>query len=134
MKIGELSERTGVPTRMLRYYEDQGLLHSERSANGYRSYGEDAVARAIEVRGLITSGLSSRLVKAVLEMRAHCGETRAEACSLDFARALLDELVQLETRIQCLTASRDTVLGFLERSPHAALVDETRRTLRARLP
>ncbi len=38
MKIGELSRRTGVPTRMLRYYEEQGLLRPERADNGYRSY------------------------------------------------------------------------------------------------
>ena len=53
MKIGELSERTGIPTRMLRYYEEQGLLASERSANGYRSYDEDDVERATRARGLV---------------------------------------------------------------------------------
>jgi MerR family regulatory protein len=36
LRIGELSRRTGVPTRMLRYYEEQDLLHPERDANGYR--------------------------------------------------------------------------------------------------
>ena len=45
MKIGELSERTNVPTRMLRYYEEQGLLSSERRSNGYRDYPETAATR-----------------------------------------------------------------------------------------
>ena len=38
MKIGKLPERTAIPTRMLRYYEEQGLLRSGRDDNGYRSY------------------------------------------------------------------------------------------------
>ena len=35
MRIGELSRRTGIPTRMLRYYEEQGLMglmHDQVSA------------------------------------------------------------------------------------------------------
>ena len=38
MRIGELSRRTGVPARLLRYYEEQDLMHPERDSNGYRSY------------------------------------------------------------------------------------------------
>ncbi|MCX5095152.1 MerR family DNA-binding transcriptional regulator [Streptomyces sp. NBC_00365] len=37
MRIGELSRRTGVPTRILRYYEEQGLLGPERAPNGLHS-------------------------------------------------------------------------------------------------
>ncbi|MGX1372208.1 DNA-binding transcriptional MerR regulator [Streptomyces canus] len=43
MRIGELSRRTGVPTRLLRYYEEQDLLHPARDDNGYRSFDEAAV-------------------------------------------------------------------------------------------
>lgn len=38
MKIGELSARTGVSIRSLRYYEQQGLLAPARHENGYREY------------------------------------------------------------------------------------------------
>ncbi|QIZ39561.1 MerR family DNA-binding transcriptional regulator [Saccharopolyspora sp. ASAGF58] len=36
MKIRELSHRTGVSQRLQRYYEQQGLLTSERARSGYR--------------------------------------------------------------------------------------------------
>ncbi|TBL33964.1 MerR family DNA-binding transcriptional regulator [Verrucosispora sp. NA02020] len=36
MKIGELSRLTGVSPRLLRYYEEQGLLTSYRIGAGHR--------------------------------------------------------------------------------------------------
>ncbi|WP_017572465.1 MerR family transcriptional regulator [Nocardiopsis halotolerans] len=59
MRIGELATRTGVSTRALRYYEQRGLLGSERAANGYREYAPDAVERARGIRLLLDSGLTS---------------------------------------------------------------------------
>lgn len=50
MKIGELSRRTGVSIRMLRYYEAEGLLVPERTEGGYRDYeptDEDTVERIL---------------------------------------------------------------------------------------
>ena len=38
MQIGELSARTGASVRMLRYYEEQGLLEPRRTGSGYRDY------------------------------------------------------------------------------------------------
>ncbi|GAA5770971.1 hypothetical protein Aros01_07505 [Streptosporangium roseum] len=34
MKIGDLARETGVSVRLLRYYEEQGLLVSERAGGG----------------------------------------------------------------------------------------------------
>ena len=38
MRIGELAARSGVSVRALRYYEEQDLLISTRSASGQRHY------------------------------------------------------------------------------------------------
>ncbi|MGJ5221899.1 MerR family transcriptional regulator, partial [Bradyrhizobium oligotrophicum] len=53
MKIGELSRRTGVSVRMLRYYEGQGLLAPVRTEAGYRDYGpaEEETVRRIKLLG-----------------------------------------------------------------------------------
>ena len=45
MQIGDLSSRTGATVRMLRYYEEHGLLAPERTESGYRSYAESDVLR-----------------------------------------------------------------------------------------
>lgn len=58
MRIGELASRTGATTRALRYYEERGLLSSDRGTNGYRDYGQEAVVRVRNIRRLLEAGLS----------------------------------------------------------------------------
>ncbi|KAB2912343.1 MAG: MerR family transcriptional regulator [Hyphomicrobiaceae bacterium] len=43
LTIGALARRMGVQASAVRFYERQGLIASERLANGYRVYGEEAV-------------------------------------------------------------------------------------------
>jgi DNA-binding transcriptional MerR regulator len=122
MKIGELSERTGIPTRMLRYYEEQGLLVSERSANGYRSYDESDVDRATRARGLVQAGLTTRLAKVVLDVERQCALQSQLTCSRELAEMLATELAALEDRLACLTKSRDAVAEFLALTRNGDLV------------
>ncbi|HEU4807448.1 MAG TPA: MerR family transcriptional regulator [Homoserinimonas sp.] len=129
MRIGELSRRTGVPTRMLRYYEEQGLLTSERSPNGYRDYSETAVENVELVRGLISSGLPTRLIRLLLGMDGVDGGELARTCSRNLAESLAEELVSLESKIDCLSRSRDTVRRFLARTRHAEMLGDARLVL-----
>jgi len=122
MKIGEVTARTGIPQRMLRYYEEQGLLASKRTDNGYRDYDEDAVDRARRVRGLIQAGLSTRMVKIVLDLEADCRSTQPPSCTRALAEELAAELQVLDDRMACLSKSRDSVALYLRRSPHADLL------------
>src|SRR5688572_2565446 len=62
---------------MLRYYEEQDLLHPERTANGYRSYGEATVYRVQQIRGLLDSGLTTEIIRNILPFLAR-PETRPE--------------------------------------------------------
>ena len=58
MKIGEVGRRTQVPTRLIRYYEQQGLVSADRTSNGYRSYDEDDVARVQQTLLLVVADQS----------------------------------------------------------------------------
>jgi DNA-binding transcriptional MerR regulator len=65
MRIGELATKTGVSVRALRYYEEQGLLVSERSEGGQRHYAETATDRVRLIQQLYAAGISSA---SILEM------------------------------------------------------------------
>lgn len=119
MKIGELARRAGVTPRLVRYYEQQGLLAPERAANGYRDYDEDDVAHLQRVASLVRSGVTTRVIKMLLDCEAAPPE---QSCPRALAEALAAELAGIEERIACLTKSRDTLRGFLARTEHATLV------------
>lgn len=115
MKIGELAEHTGISTRMLRYYETQGLLWSTRGSNGYRYFQDGDIERARTISSLIRSGLPTRLIRVVLSAEDK-PENWTEACDSEFAALLRAELTTLDDKIACLTRSRDTVSTYLERA------------------
>lgn len=67
LTIGELSRRTGVPVKTLRFYSDEGLLPpAERSRSGYRLYTAEALVRLDLVRTLREAGLGLDSIKKVL--------------------------------------------------------------------
>jgi DNA-binding transcriptional MerR regulator len=112
MKIGEVAERTGVAARLIRYYEQQGLVSADRADNGYRSYTEAHVDRVERAAGLIQAGIPTRLVKVLLEAEDACARQEA-TCPDEVSHLLATELEGLDQRISCLTRSRDTIRRYL---------------------
>ena len=45
LTIGELSARSGVAASALRFYEDRGLIQSERNSAGHRRYARPTIRR-----------------------------------------------------------------------------------------
>jgi MerR family transcriptional regulator, redox-sensitive transcriptional activator SoxR len=45
LTISQISRRSGVAASALRFYEDRGLLHSERAGSGHRRYPRAALRR-----------------------------------------------------------------------------------------
>jgi MerR family transcriptional regulator, redox-sensitive transcriptional activator SoxR len=45
LTIGEVADRSGVATSALRFYEDRGLIRSERTAAGHRIYERSVLRR-----------------------------------------------------------------------------------------
>jgi len=122
MKIGELARRAGVSTRVLRYYEQQGLLAPARAGNTYREYTDDDVARAERVALMVRSGVPTRLIRVLLDLEETQRRSPEESCPLQVAELLAAELAELDARISCLSRSRQTIHDYLERTNHAALL------------
>ena len=45
LTIGEVARRSGVAASALRFYEDRGLIRSERAGSGHRRYGRAVLRR-----------------------------------------------------------------------------------------
>lgn len=83
--IGELSRRTGLTVKTIRFYSDQGIVPpTDRSPAGYRLYGPDALARLGLARTLRDLGLGLATVRKVLDREASIPEVaEAHANALD---------------------------------------------------
>ncbi|WP_037603521.1 redox-sensitive transcriptional activator SoxR [Streptacidiphilus rugosus] len=66
LTIGELAARSGLATSALRYYEELGLISSERTAGGQRRYHRAMLRRVAFVRAAQRVGLSLEEVGAAL--------------------------------------------------------------------
>ncbi|SRR6478735_69292 len=102
MRIGELSERTGASARSLRYYEQQGLLTSDREGNGYREYAPNAVATVQTIRSLLEIGMPTAVVKDVLPCTV--GAKDESACP-----QLLAQIAALREDVRSRSARLDAV-------------------------
>ncbi|MBC9712116.1 MerR family transcriptional regulator [Streptomyces sp. TRM66268-LWL] len=105
MKIGQLSAETGVSIRLLRYYEEQGLLTSTRTPGGHRVYGADAPATVRRIRRFLDAGLSTRIIAEIIE--CVCGsEQEIEPC---LSPLVLAELSRVDQELERLALTRESL-------------------------
>jgi DNA-binding transcriptional MerR regulator len=121
MRIGELASRAGVSVRSLRYYEEQELLSSTRSASGQRHYTADEVERVTFIQRLYAAGLSSRTIAELLP----CVDTPSEGNSDAALERMTQERDRLSEHIADLIRTRDALDGLM------ATARAHRETLRA---
>ncbi|MFG2550340.1 MerR family transcriptional regulator [Streptomyces sp. NPDC048581] len=105
MRIGELAARAGVSVRSLRYYEEQGLLTSARSASGQRHYTEAHVERVAFLQRMYTAGLSSRTIAELLP----CVDSPSEATSDAALERMAEERDRLSEHIEDLVRTREAL-------------------------
>ncbi|WP_405776969.1 MerR family transcriptional regulator [Streptomyces sp. NBC_00859] len=144
LTIGQLSRRTGLPVRTIRYWSDSGALPpAGRSAGGYRLYDAACVARLELVRTLRELGLGLAPVRRVLSGESgiadvaatHVAALDAQIRSLRLNRAVLSTIAKrasgaeetaLMNRLARLSAAErgyiieeftDEVFGGLDAAP-----------------
>ncbi|WP_063128719.1 MerR family transcriptional regulator [Nocardia fusca] len=113
MRIGELSRRTGTSRRLLRYYEEQGLIAAQRCANGYRSYDERFVDRVLQIRGLLDAGLPTRIIKQILPCLDKPRSIYFPDATPEMLATLEGERDRMTERIRCLERNRDAITEYL---------------------
>jgi MerR family transcriptional regulator, copper efflux regulator len=110
MRIGELSKRTGIPVRTIRYYEQIGLLpEAERTDAGYRVFDDRHIQRARFVRRARRLGFSLDQIREILagtnEDQTPCGSVRS---------VVQRNIQSIDKRISELATMRDILCQTLE--------------------
>lgn len=115
MQIAELAERSGVPKKTIRYYEEIGVMPiASRNDSGYRQYAEDAVALLSFVRAAQSVGLTLGEIREVLAFRER-GETPCQHVA-----ALIDRHANdLAERIAALQAMHQDLRRLAKRARSA---------------
>lgn len=103
LPIGEVSQRTGVAPSALRYYEDRGLIHSERSAAGHRVFARSTIRRISFIRIAQRVGLSLDEIGAALATLP----TTTAPNERDWARLSASWRHRLDEQISLIESLRD---------------------------
>ncbi|WP_415404804.1 Cu(I)-responsive transcriptional regulator [Tateyamaria sp. SN3-11] len=109
MNIGEVAERSGLPPKTIRYYEDIGLIRPQRSANGYRAFREQDLHKLAflgRARALGFSIEDCRTLMALYE-----DESRESAQVKAIAQG---HLQQIDGKIAQLQSMRDTLAHLVQ--------------------
>lgn len=125
MTIGEASDRSGVPPKTIRFYEEIGLIApAERMENRYRVYDGRDVQTLRFINRARSLGFSLKEVGGLLALY----RDRARA-SRDVKRLALEHVAELDRKIAELTAIRNVIAELAkrchgDRRPECPILDD----------
>jgi MerR family redox-sensitive transcriptional activator SoxR len=109
LTIGALSDRTGVATSALRFYEGEGLIHSTRSSGGQRRYTRETLRRVSFIRVAQQVGLSLDEIRAAM---ASLPDNRTPT-EKDWKRLSTSWRPRIDAQIRLLERLRDRLDGCI---------------------
>lgn len=110
MNIGEASKATGISVKMLRYYEEIGLVRPAlRAYSGYRVYSDKNIATLRFVRRARDLGFQVKQIASLLDLWQNGSRASADVKSL--ATAHVQELEQRRREL-------DEMIATLEHLAH----------------
>ena len=106
LKISEISRRSGVASSALRFYEDKGLVTSERSGRGHRRYPRAVLRRVAFIVFAQKIGLSLEEIREELsKLPSNRVPERADWGKLsgNWSKRINERIAELERLKQGLT-------------------------------
>lgn len=114
MNIGQASERSGISPKMIRYYEQIGLLDTaKRSNSGYRIYSNQDIKNLCFLRQARDLGFSSKQMKELLNLWKNTDRQSADVkqLTLQHIATLNRKIAQLQDMVSLLQISADHCSG-----------------------
>jgi MerR family copper efflux transcriptional regulator len=102
MNIGTASEKSGLPAKTIRYYEDIGLLRPDRADNGYRDYSTADVHRLRFLQRSRSLGFSVEECRQLLSLYGDKERESADVKALAEAK-----LTEIDRKLAELAELRD---------------------------
>jgi MerR family copper efflux transcriptional regulator len=104
MNISQVAQRSGVPAKTIRYYEEIGLIRPLRSANGYRVFREQDLHKLAFVGRARALGFPIEDCRTLVALYEDDSRESAQvkAVAQDHLRAIDDKIAQLQTMRETL--------------------------------
>lgn len=122
--IGQAAEESGISRKMIRYYEETGLLPPAlRSESGYRYYDEAAIRRLQFIRRARDMGFSLERISQLLGLWQNEQRHSADV------KALVEQYIaELDETIRQMQAMRDELYDWVDHChgddrPECAIID-----------
>ncbi len=116
MTIGAVSKQTGLSTKTIRFYEDEGLVPAPpRSPSGYRLYSEADVMRLHLVSRARLLGLNLPTIRNLVDkaLSADCA-----AFSNELRNVIARQQAEVKSRLAELTALQEELSGLERHIEH----------------
>ena len=114
MNIGQAAKQSGISAKMIRYYEDIGLLPaSKRTDAGYRMYSEEDIKTLKFIQQSRELGFSTEQMKELMGLWKNEGRQSAEVKQLTQKHidALNKKIADLQAMVSALQQSVDCCAG-----------------------
>ena len=109
MNISEVADKSGLPVKTIRYYEDIGLIEPARGANGYRMFAETDLHKLAFIGRARSLGFSIEDCRSLV--RLYNDRSRASA---DVKRIAQAHLAEIDRKRAELTDMRNTLAHLIE--------------------
>jgi MerR family copper efflux transcriptional regulator len=109
MRIGELSRQSDLPVKTLRYYEELGLIKSQkRTEGGFRQFSPTCLPRLSFIKQAKALGLSLQEIHHILEIH-----DQGEMPCREVRHTLQEKIGEIEQRIHELTQLKGHLQNLL---------------------
>ena len=129
MNIGEVAERSGIPPKTIRYYENIGLVRPQRSGNGYRAFRETDLHKLAFLGRARTLGFSIEDCRTLLSLYEDESRESAQVklVAEQHLAAIDDKIDQLKSMRKTLSQLVDACHG--DHRPDCPILSDLSRDL-----
>lgn len=124
MNIGEVAERTGLPSKTIRYYEDIDLVTPMRASNGYRVYQDADLHQLAFIQRARSFGFSIEECRLLLSLY----EDDARSSS-DVKAIALSKISEIDRKLSELKSLKSTLRALADNchgddKPSCPIIDD----------